>query len=78
MNIKILGTGCKKCTNLEQKVREIVSNNNIEAIVSKVTDIQEIISYGIMATPGLVIDEKVKSSGIIPKDEQILTWLKEG
>ena len=78
MNIKILGTGCKKCTNLEQKVREIVSINNIDAVVSKVTDIQEIISYGIMTTPGLVIDEKVKSSGIIPKDEQILTWLKEG
>jgi small redox-active disulfide protein 2 len=78
MNVKILGSGCKKCMTLEQKVRDVVAKNNIDATVEKITEIQDIISYKIMMTPGLVINEKVKSTGIIPKDEQILTWLKEG
>lgn len=76
MNIKILGTGCAKCTALEKKVRELVNNNNIEAEVEKVTDLQEIMKYGIMMTPGLVINEKVLSYGSIPKDSQILDWIK--
>ena len=77
MIIKILGTGCKKCQTLEAKVREVVQQNNIDAVVEKVTDLSEIMNYRIMMTPGLVIDEKVKSYGIIPKDDQILNWLKE-
>lgn len=75
--VKVLGTGCKKCLTLEAKVREIVSRNNINAVVEKVTDIQEMMNYGIMMTPGLVVNEQVKSFGIIPKDDQILNWLKE-
>jgi len=77
ISIKILGTGCKKCQTLEAKVRDLVSVNNIEASVEKVTDIQEMVRYGIMMTPGLIINEKVKSFGIIPKDDQIINWLKE-
>jgi len=77
VSIKILGTGCKKCLNLEAKVREIVNQNGIDAAVEKVTDINEMMGYGIMMTPGLVINEQVKSFGIIPKDDQILNWLKE-
>ena len=77
ISVKILGTGCKKCQNLENKVRELVTINNIDATVEKVTDIQEMVRYGIMMTPGLIINEKVKSFGIIPKDEQIINWLKE-
>lgn len=76
MIVKILGTGCKKCQNLEAKVREVVQQNNINAEVEKVTDLSAIVSYGIMMTPGLVIDEKVKSYGTIPKDDQILSWLR--
>ena len=76
MKVKILGTGCKKCQSLEAKVREVVQQNNINAEVEKVTDLSAIVSYGIMMTPGLVIDEKVKSYGTIPKDDQILSWLK--
>jgi small redox-active disulfide protein 2 len=76
MTVKILGTGCKKCQNLEAKVREVVQQNNINAEVEKVTDLSAIMSYGIMMTPGLVIDEKVKSYGTIPKDDQILSWLR--
>ena len=77
ISVKVLGTGCKKCQNLENKVRELVASNNINATVEKVTDIQEMINYGIMMTPGLIINEKVKSFGIIPKDDQIINWLKE-
>jgi small redox-active disulfide protein 2 len=74
--IKILGTGCKKCLTLEAKVKELAQQNNIEAVFEKVTDLNEIMNYGIMMTPGLVVNEQVKSYGVIPKDEQILGWLK--
>lgn len=77
VSVKILGTGCKKCQTLESKVRDLVTRNGIDAVVEKVTDIQEMVNYGIMMTPGLIINEKVKSYGIIPKDDQILKWLKE-
>ncbi|MFA6572403.1 MAG: thioredoxin family protein [Bacteroidota bacterium] len=77
MHIKILGTGCSKCVNLENKVKEIVKQNSISADVTKVTDIQDIMKYGILMTPGLVINEKVVSSGSIPKDSQILQWIEE-
>lgn len=77
VSVKILGTGCKKCQTLENKVRDLVSTNHIDAAVEKVTDIQEMVNYGIMMTPGLIINEKVKSFGIIPKDDQIINWLKE-
>ncbi|MFA7228172.1 MAG: thioredoxin family protein [Melioribacteraceae bacterium] len=76
VSVKILGLGCKKCRNLMRKVQDIAAQNNIEAQVIKVTEIEEIVSSGIMMTPGLVINENVKSYGIIPKDEQILNWLK--
>jgi small redox-active disulfide protein 2 len=77
MNIKILGVGCSRCKKLEQQVRDLVAKNNINTEIEKVTEIQEMIKYGIMATPGLVINEKLKSSGIVPKNEQILNWIKE-
>ena len=58
-------------------MRDLVAVNNIDAAVEKVTDIQEMVNYGIMMTPGLIINEKVKSFGIIPKDDQLISWLKE-
>ncbi|MEI6089742.1 MAG: thioredoxin family protein [bacterium] len=77
MHIKVLGSGCAKCHSLEDKVRQVVEKNSIDAVITKVTDIQQIMSFGIMMTPGLVINEKVVSSGTVPKDDQILKWLKE-
>jgi len=77
MNIKILGVGCPRCRKLEQQVKEIVQRNNISAEIEKVTDIDDMLKYGIMSTPALVINGKLKSSGIILKDEQILKWIKE-
>lgn len=76
-SVKILGSGCKKCQTLEAKVRELVEQNGIQANVEKVTDIDEMINYGIMMTPGLIINDEVKSVGIVPKEDQLIEWLKK-
>lgn len=76
MVVKILGSGCAKCNKLEEKVKDVAANNGITAEFLKVTDIQDMMKYKIMMTPALVIDEQVKSYGIIPGDDQILKWLK--
>ncbi len=77
MHVKILGTGCANCKNLERAVRDIAAKNGIDAKITKVSELQDIMAYGIMRTPGLVINEVVKSAGMIPKEDQILSWLKE-
>jgi small redox-active disulfide protein 2 len=71
MEIKILGTGCAKCKTLEKLTRDVVSKNRIDATVTKVEDIMEIMKYNIMTTPALVIDGKVVAKGIIPSAEEI-------
>jgi len=71
MEIKILGSGCSKCKTLEQKVREVVESNNIDATIIKVTDFQEIMKYGVITTPALVVDEKVIIKGRIATTEEI-------
>jgi len=71
MEIKILGTGCPKCKTLEQLTRDVVSKNGINATISKVEDIMEIMKYNIMTTPALVIDGKVVVKGRIPSPEEI-------
>ena len=73
MNIKILGTGCPKCKLLEEHVKKAVETSGISASVEKITDINKIIEYGVMATPGLVIDDKVISTGKILSVEEIVT-----
>jgi small redox-active disulfide protein 2 len=77
MIVKVLGPGCAKCSMLEKKVQQIVSDNSINAEVEKITDLMQIMNYGIISTPGLVINEKVVWSGSLPRDEQIVSWLKE-
>jgi small redox-active disulfide protein 2 len=77
MVVKILGTGCSRCRLLEQKVREVAEKHNVNCAIEKVTEMDQIMAYGIMMTPGLVVNDVVKSSGKIPKDEQILQWLVE-
>lgn len=71
MEIKILGTGCAKCKTLEQLTREVVSKNGIDATITKVEDIMEIMKFNIMTTPALVVDGKVVSKGRIPSAEEI-------
>jgi small redox-active disulfide protein 2 len=76
MNVKILGSGCSRCNALEQKIRLLNDTHHLEIVIEKITDLKEIMQYGILMTPGLVIDGVLKSSGTIPKDEQLLKWLK--
>jgi small redox-active disulfide protein 2 len=71
MKIKILGPGCMNCKTLANRTLEAVKELNIEATVEKVEDYPSIATYGILRTPGLVIDEKVVSYGTVPKVEDI-------
>jgi len=77
MEVKILGTGCPKCKRLEQLTREVASETGIEVTITKVTQLGDIMAYPIVSTPGLLINEEVKSSGRIPRKEEIATWLAE-
>jgi len=63
MNIKVLGSGCANCKKLEASVKTAISEMGIEAVIEKVEDIQEIMSYGVMSTPALVVDGQVRSMG---------------
>ena len=71
MEIKILGTGCPKCKTLEKLTREVVEQNGIDATVAKVEDIYQIMKYGVMTTPALVVNEKVEIKGRIPSADEI-------
>ena len=76
LSIKILGGGCANCKRLEAQTRKVVEKLDIDAEFIKVTDHNQIMEYPILATPGLVINEKVLSSGRIPSELEIESWLK--
>ena len=71
MEIKILGPGCAKCKTLDKLTREVVEKNGINANITKVEDIMEIMKYGVMSTPALVIDEKVVLKGRVPSSDEL-------
>lgn len=71
MKIKILGTGCSNCQRLEQNTKEAIAQLGKEAEVEKVTKMEDIMSYGIMSTPALVVDETVLVSGMVPSVDEI-------
>ncbi len=71
MEIKILGTGCPKCKALEKLTREVVESNGINANITKVEDIMDIMKYNVMSTPAMVVNEKVEIKGRIPSAEEI-------
>ena len=71
MIIKILGSGCKNCTKLENHAKEAISELGLEAEIIKVTDFGEIASFGVAKTPALVVDEKVLVSGRVPEISEI-------
>jgi len=73
--VKILGTGCANCRKLEAMAREAAASARVDAEFVKVTDIDAILAYDVLATPGLVINEKVVSSGRIPTQAEIRQWL---
>ena len=75
MKIEILGTGCAKCNELEMKVKQAVAQSGKFVQIEKVSDIQKIMGYGVMSTPGLVIDGIVKSTGRVLSVEEISALL---
>lgn len=75
MIIKVLGSGCANCKKLEENTRKAVELLGIEATIEKVTDYRDIMSYGVMKTPALVVDGKVKIMGRVPSAEEIKQYL---
>ena len=73
--VKILGSGCANCKKLEAVAREAASAAGIEAEFVRVTDLKDIMAYDILSTPGLVIDDRLVSSGRIPTKTEIQGWL---
>jgi len=77
MNIQILGTGCARCNDLYKQVKKVVEETQSTATITKVEDIMEIMNYGVMTTPAVVIDGKIISQGSIPKESEIKNWLSQ-
>ena len=75
-HIKILGTGCQKCKTLTNLVQNVVAENNIDATIEKVQDIQEIMRFNVLTTPALVINDAVTLKGSIPSKEEVLAFLQ--
>jgi len=76
MNIKILGSGCKNCIKLEENVKATAEELGIQVEIEKVKDFKEIVSYGVMRTPGLVINGEVKVFGRVPGKDEVKSILQ--
>ena len=77
LNIKVLGPGCANCKRVEQIARKVVAEMSLDAEIVKVTDYNEMMAYNILSTPGLVINEKLVSSGRIPTPAEVTTWVTD-
>jgi small redox-active disulfide protein 2 len=73
--VKVLGSGCKKCTKTADLIRDVAQQLDIDIELIKETDASTIMAYGVMTTPAVVVDEKVVSSGSIPEANEIRRWL---
>ena len=77
LNIKVVGSGCPNCKKLEELVHEVVEGNNINADIEKITDFTRFAELGIVMTPGLLLNDKVVSSGKIPTKSTLLHWVND-
>jgi small redox-active disulfide protein 2 len=77
MNVKILGSGCVKCQRLYAEAARAVAASGVDATIEKVEDFDRIVQHGVMMTPALVIDDRVKASGRVPPASEIAGWLEE-
>lgn len=75
LSIKVLGPGCANCKRLEQIVRKVVGEHALDAQIEKITNYAEIMHWPILTTPGLVVNEKLVTSGRIPSEAEIAGWL---
>ncbi len=78
MDVKVLGTGCAKCKKLYAETEKAVTASGLPVSLGKVEKIDEIMKYGVMMTPALVLDEQVKSTGRIPATSEIVSWISSG
>jgi small redox-active disulfide protein 2 len=78
VNIEILGTGCAKCKKLYEEVQKAIAASGQSPTLSKVEKLEEIMAYGVMTTPAVVIDGQVKSSGRIPSVSELTSWITGG
>ncbi len=76
MNIKVLGSGCTKCVKTAEIIERVAAENDVAVTVTKETSPEVIMSYGVMSTPAVVVDEALCHSGSIPTQAQIASWLK--
>lgn len=74
-DIKVLGSGCANCVNTAKLIEQVAKEQGVEVAVEKVTDIAQIMSYGVMRTPGVVVDGQVVHAGGIPDRKKIEGWL---
>ena len=74
-NIKVLGTGCANCKTTQKLIEEMAKEKGIEIQLEKVEQLQDIMAYGVMSTPGVVVDGKVVHAGGVPSREKIALWL---
>jgi small redox-active disulfide protein 2 len=77
VEIKVLGPGCANCKRLEQIAHKVVDTLAADAVIEKVTDYQQIVELGVMATPGLIVNGEVVSSGRIPSEAEVTQWVTE-
>ena len=75
MKILVLGTGCAKCNKLYAEAEKAIAYSGVSAELEKVDKIEEIIKYGVMAAPALVLNEEVKASGRVPQSAEIVSWI---
>lgn len=78
LNIKVLGTGCANCNTTVKLIEDIARAKGVEVQIEKVEDIAEIMKYGVMSTPGVVLDGKVVHAGGVPSKDKIEAWLSGG
>lgn len=75
-HFKVLGSGCKNCTNVADLIEQKAKALGVEVEIEKVTDMADIMGYGVMSTPGVVIDEKLVHAGGVPTPQTIEEWVK--
>ena len=77
LSIKVLGSGCANCKKVEAAAQKAVANLGVEAEIVKVTDYADIMAYNVLATPGLVINEKLVAAGRVPQESEVTTWVAD-